>query len=1069
MTTSEDITRGHELYLRHILLLGQAAPVPLKAILEREVSKRGKRLADLLAERKDTFNTYHNAEFRQLFKDEEVNTDFDSWDTLVLCVVVLVLFDSYLVNVEVEAIKIIKHQRNELEKFAHSASITYKTFEEKFGPLHSALLELNKGIHDEMKFECTRMIYSFKSEDIRVNLDLIKRIKQTHDVKLHLQMVIQDKIAPRIHGDIDQTCDKDDNGKPLEIRKSLHVASAEADIRENMDIVLTCEVNRHTNKAVWRHNGHIIEEHTKRVVSTDDLEHRLTIRNAKFEDEGDYTVYIGGVTSSVNLSIKGQPVTIIENLHVTTVESDKTMHDDIVLLCTVDQPTNNPVWRHNNKEIKPSDRLLVSVEELEHRLTIRDATLEDEGDYTVDFGVAKSSTSLLFKENPVFTKRLQDTFVYVGEPAIIACKLNVSGRAVTWRHDYQPVEETDNLTLVANNCSHWLAILNTKLTDSGYYSCVCGLESTKACLKVSERPLLITEELHVATTDADVRENMDIVLICAVNLHTNEVLWQHNGTDITQGIKHLVTVQGLEHKLTIRNAKFEDDGDYTVAFVEKKSSTNLTIKGTVSLLHKKQLTEDMFKNWIRGALGIKYLKLGIQEFAENSVQSHHFEIMKQLPSVGNVCTNCTEDVLLPSHTQGQCPRKSKCLCSKQRKNRRVCQSQRFCSKFYDKILFDHRFFDLTLTNTDIQSWGTDPWSVATCYINTTGYRGKLSAKEVDCSGLLSLLINNTFIHRSLGDVEINGETDLFRQARDARNDILHNANYELSEGQLQCYIDLFKAVLEIKDAKGGAPLSGQPGAQDAIGYLNELQLKQIDIRISQDFQKQIQDIKEHARDELAEKIEEAEKQNYMKVQELEQQLKMTEKDLQLMRDLRSTPAKNKPKDPFKLELHIQVNGPTGETSTEGNRRIYQTMKKYVERIETPINATDESVYRLLRYISRLKGCKTGDDLKIEKSAYIKIHCLTCEAIERFLKLINGNEFQEEVVALRKCLEREEHIKIHNVMVCCSSESIENTRKRLYDRGPPRGFTCSNHKGTQCTWYCSDHDIFCCSTCKDLGH
>ncbi|XP_053389224.1 uncharacterized protein LOC128552218, partial [Mercenaria mercenaria] len=255
-----------------------------------------------------------------------------------------------------------------------------------------------------------------------------------------------------------------------------------------------------------------------------------------------------------------------------------------------------------------------------------------------------------------------------------------------------------------------------------------------------------------------------------------------------------------------------------------------------------------------------------------------------------------------------------------------------------------------------------------------------------------------------------------------------------------------------------------------------LQNKQTDICISQDFQKQIEEIKEHAKGELAEKIEEAKNQYYMKVQQLEQQLKMTEKDLQLKRDLRSTPAKSKPKAmkltslyPFELELHLQVTEPTGETSTEGNQRIYQTMEKYVKGIKTPINSTDESVHRLLGYISKLKDCKIVDDLKIEKSAYIKIHCFTTEAIKEFLKLINRNEFQEEVVVLQKCLDREKNINVHDVTVSCSSESIGNTRKRLYDRCPPRGFTCSNHKDTQCTWYCSDHDVFCCSKCKDLGH
>ncbi|XP_053395788.1 obscurin-like [Mercenaria mercenaria] len=665
------------------------------------------------------------------------------------------------------------------------------------------------------------MIYCFKSESISVDFELINKMKQTNDASLHVQMAIQDKFIAIIHGEKDGTVSEKEKKVPQHYDNPVFTVNLQDTfVYVDEPAILTCKLDGSEKEVVWQQDSQPVEETDDLMFVNKKCIHWLAISHAKITDTGFYSCICGQSSTTAFLKVSEKPLKIIENLHVVTAEINVRVNADIILTCTVDQHSNNSVWRHNGKEIKPCDRLCVSVQELEHKLTIHNATLEDEGDYTVDYGDVKSSTTLTLKENPVFTKKLQDTFVYVGEPAIITCKLNVSDKAVIWRHDYKPVEATDNLKLVADKCTHWLAISNTKLTDAGYYSCVCGIESTKASLIVSERPLMITEELHVTTAEADVRENMDIVLMCSINLHTNEVIWKHDGTEITQCIRRQVTVHGLEHKLTIRNAKFEDDGDYTVAFGEKKSSTNLIIKGNLNLLHKKQLTEDLFKNWIRGALGIKYLKQGIQEFAENSVQSHHYEIKKQLPPV--VCENCTEDVLLPSHTQGQCPKKSKCLCSKQRKNRRVCQSQGFCSTFYDKILFDHRFFDLTLTNTDIPSWGTDPWSVATCYISTTGYRGKPSANEIDCSGLLSMLINNTFIHRILGDVEINGETDLFKQAKDARNDILHNANYELSEGQLQCYIDLFKDVLEMKDAKGGYPLSRQPGAQDAISNLNEV-------------------------------------------------------------------------------------------------------------------------------------------------------------------------------------------------------------------------------------------------------
>ncbi|XP_053395661.1 uncharacterized protein LOC128555888 [Mercenaria mercenaria] len=214
-TCFDDITRGHELYLRHLLLLGQAAPLALKAVIEREVRKRGESLAQLIGKKKDTFNVNYRKQFLQLFQDDEVKTNTDSWDTSLLCVVTFVLFKSYLTSTALQAVTCVSDQRKDLDNYAHSASLNFKTFETKWVPLNSAMLELIKDIDDEAKFECKRMIHSFKSESIKVNIELINKMKQINDVNLHVQMAIQDKVAPNIHGEAGN-CDQNE---PVELQK----------------------------------------------------------------------------------------------------------------------------------------------------------------------------------------------------------------------------------------------------------------------------------------------------------------------------------------------------------------------------------------------------------------------------------------------------------------------------------------------------------------------------------------------------------------------------------------------------------------------------------------------------------------------------------------------------------------------------------------------------------------------------------------------------------------------------------------------------------------------------------
>jgi hypothetical protein len=175
------------------------------------------------------------------------------------------------------------------------------------------------------------------------------------------------------------------------------------------------------------------------------------------------------------------------------------------------------------------------------------------------------------------------------------------------------------------------------------------------------------------------------------------------------------------------------------------------------------MTQELYRNWIRGALALKYLKIGLEGFSDKAVTKQHNDLMKTL---GNACNTCTMESLLP-HKQDQCPRQRKyqCLCAKSQKNksRQMCPKGGFCGNVYNRIVCNHRFQDPLFTNTDVQKWSSDPWSVATCFINTTGYKGKQSAKEVDCSGLLSMCINNIDIEIMLGAVIIDGKVDAFSQ------------------------------------------------------------------------------------------------------------------------------------------------------------------------------------------------------------------------------------------------------------------------------------------------------------------
>ncbi|XP_060572286.1 uncharacterized protein LOC132730390 [Ruditapes philippinarum] len=663
-----DITRGHEHYLCHILLLEQASPIALKAIIKKEEKKCGKSIGTLLNENRDAFKTLYETEYLQIFQEEDVNDDIDTWDTLQLCAVILVLFKSDLTEPEVKAIQCVYDQRKDIEQYTECASLTFNTYNEKQHLLHDQLLELITLIDDQANLDCKRMMFSFESKSIKLSETQIDKLTQTNDIKTHLKIAI----------DVD-------------------------------------------------------------VVTENDI-----------------------------------------------------------------------ICEENHQKLQTNDQM--------------------------------------------FTEELQNKSVYINDSAILTCKLNLpTDENVEWRKDNKPVEISNNLMVMSKNGNHWLAISRASLEDTGQYSCVCGHISTTADLTVIDEALSVVVDLPAKI---EVTENGNIDIECKVNLLTSKPVWRYKGEILQSSGRKVIQANGTTHKLMIINVTLHDEGEYTVDFGNVSSKTTVQIQVETDLIHRKQITQEVYRNWMRGALALKYLKIGLEGFSDKAVHKQHNDLMKTL---GNTCNTCTERSLLP-HKQDQCPRQGKhqCLCTKIQKNksRQTCPNGGFCGNVYNRIVCKHRFQDPSFTNTDVQKWSSDPWSVATCFINTSGYKGKQSAKDVDCSGLLSMCINNIDIEKMLGECIIDGKIDAFAQAREARNDILHSPNYELSENQLNKFIKMFKEVLEIKDKHGNTPLKGEPGVASALHLLDMVQQNQIEINLEHE----MIELREHGMSRLEEKYQTAKQQ-----------------------------------------------------------------------------------------------------------------------------------------------------------------------------------------------------------------
>ncbi|XP_053402213.1 uncharacterized protein LOC123548696 [Mercenaria mercenaria] len=243
--------------------------------------------------------------------------------------------------------------------------------------------------------------------------------------------------------------------------------------------------------------------------------------------------------------------------------------------------------------------------------------------------------------------------------------------------------------------------------------------------------------------------------------------------------------------------------------------------------HQGELEKNKYRNWVRGGLAYKYLKEGLEGFADDVVDQEHTRILSAISQTpGLTCNQCCLRNLRPIH---KCERdpvtggnkcywgQSNCNCLYPKK--RPCHFK-VCDRILEDILKCHGSTPPTPNwkNTDTQKWCTDPWEIAKCFINAPGYSDKTKAADIDTPGLLHVFINNINLQSRFSD-NIN-RSDTFRKILQRRNELFHSATMELEGTKLDEYIDDIIAILE--DEK---ELKSRNDAQQAVFKLKQLKQK----------------------------------------------------------------------------------------------------------------------------------------------------------------------------------------------------------------------------------------------------
>ena len=179
-----------------------------------------------------------------------------------------------------------------------------------------------------------------------------------------------------------------------------------------------------------------------------------------------------------------------------------------------------------------------------------------------------------------------------------------------------------------------------------------------------------------------------------------------------------------------------------------------------------------YMRWLLAGLGLKHLKLGLEEFVTKQINSSHKELLNNvaksmcLPSVSHI--DCYGQTLI-KHANKRTFKPQIFHCDIHITGEiNACVSEKCpnaaCHKLINEITKFHRQHKPIWSNTNINpcQWMCDPWQFAKCFLPVSGNQHLTSISEVDAAGILGIMINLLPIAKSLNidDKDIKTESDV---------------------------------------------------------------------------------------------------------------------------------------------------------------------------------------------------------------------------------------------------------------------------------------------------------------------